>query len=474
VTSAQGLGDTTAPPSSVEGGATARVQQLHQVYAPIDGTKRQGSKERLAVVNLNGDPLVIGREPQGPRVLAVADKRMSRVHTVIARDPTTGDVAVTDRGSRYGTYANGSRVAEQTRLGHGSVIRAGDSVFVLVDVTLTIDDAKRLGPETPAILGKSIAMQRVRGEVALVSRHAAPVLVLGETGAGKERVAQEIHRQSGRRGPLIAVNCAAIAPTLAESEFFGHAAGAFTGAAQKSDGLFAAAHEGTLFLDEIAELPQPLQPKVLRAIATGEVRAVGRTESRRVDVRLVAATHADLEGAVGDGTFRADLFARVAGWTLRVPPLRDRREDVLDLALHFLNRLSPGVELSAGCAECLCLWAWRYNVRELEQTIASAAIRAGDGVLRAEHLPDPMGRPAMARLASSDPNFAPVVSPHAEAFVSPLMAPGREDLERVVQMFEGNVARVAAYFGKDRKQIYRWAERLGLDIDAVREDKTRV
>jgi DNA-binding NtrC family response regulator len=332
---------------------------------------------------------------------------------------------------------------------------------------LTIEEARALAPETPALLGPSVAMQRVRGEIGIVAPRSLPVLVLGETGVGKERVAAEIHRLSGRTGAFVALNCAAIAPTLAETELFGHAAGAFTGATHKHDGVLVAADGGTLFLDEIAELPPPLQPKLLRALATGEVRAVGKAEARHVDVRLVAATHADLHGSVAAGAFRGDLLARLAGWTLRVPPLRHRREDVLHLAGVFLARQADGatnVRISAGCAEALAIYSWPFNVRELEHVLAAAAVRAVDGVLRPEHLPEPIAKPVLARGRPSD---KPIETPLA-LLVPPDAVPDAAGLSLVADRFHGNVSLVAEYFGKDRKQVYRWAERLGVDLDTKR------
>jgi DNA-binding NtrC family response regulator len=455
-------GDTTAPASSLAAEITARVQQLYLVHAPE--TAHDAKRERLVRVTVDAPELVLGREPEGAKALAIADLRVSRNHAVLARDATTGDVSIIDRSSRHGTIVDGRRV-ERAPLVHGTVIRLGESIFVFVDRRLTVEEAKTLAPETAALRGASLAMQLVRGEISLVARRPLPVLILGETGVGKERVAQEIHRQSGRHGPLVALNCAAIAPTLAETELFGYAAGAFTGATHKSEGLFVAAHGGTLFLDEIAELPSALQPKLLRAIATGEVRAVGRAETRQVDVRLVAATHGNLEGAVHDGGFRGDLLARLSGWTLRVPPLRERREDVLSLARWVLERDTGGLRISTNCAEALVLHGWPFNVRELEQVLAAAAIRAKDGVIRPEHLPHALARPISSRVGTSpsDPPATPLA-----ALVSPDEIPDAEGLGRVVQWFDGNVARVAAYFGKDRKQIYRWAEKLSVDLDSAR------
>ena len=405
---------------------------------------------------------VIGREPQGPKTIAVADARLSRKHAVVRRDPTTGEVGVVDCGSRHGTMVDGRRV-EKATLGHGAVLRLGESVFVFADTELTMEEARALAPETAGLLGSSLAMQRLRGEIAIVAPRVLSVIVLGETGVGKERVAHEIHRQSGRSGPLVSLNCAAVAPTLAETELFGHAAGAFTGATHKNDGLFVAAQGGTLFLDEIAELPAALQPKLLRALATGEVRAVGRSQAQTVDVRVVAATNEDLRGGVDAGRFRGDLFARLAGWTVRVPPLRARREDVLDLARAFAPAIRRPCSLSAACAEALVLHDWPFNVRELEQVIAAACVRAQDGVLRPEHLPEPVGRPVLAR-ASVPPEGAS--DPPVQVRVPADAVPDADGLRLLLDHFGGNVAQVASYFGKDRKQVYRWADKLGVVLAA--------
>jgi transcriptional regulator with GAF, ATPase, and Fis domain len=306
-------------------------------------------------------------------------------------------------------------------------------------------------------------MQRVRGEIDLVAPRPVSVVVLGETGVGKERVAEEIHRVSKRAGKFVPVNCAGIPAGVAESELFGHVAGAFTGASGKSDGLFAAAHGGTLFLDEIGELPLPIQAKLLRALAVGEVRAVGSSEVRKVDVRVVAATHRPLDAQVGEGSFRGDLWARLAGWRIDLPPLRQRREDVLALAVAFLP---DGARLSPTAAEALLLHDWPFNVRELENMMTAAALRPTDGVIRAEHLPQPLAARVAHRIRkASGPTAAP---PPIEALVDRAKAPSRDELEKVLRHFEGSIADTAEFFGKDRRQVYRWLEKFGIDPDALR------
>ena len=338
--------------------------------------------------------------------------------------------------------------------------------------------AEPLKVETPGLLGPSLAMQRVRAEIGLVAQSGVPVLVLGETGVGKERVAEEIHRQSGRTGPLVPVNCASIPGELAESELFGHAAGSFTGAAKRSVGLFMAANGGTLFLDEVGEMPPLVQAKVLRALENGEVRAVGSQEPTRVDVRIIAATHRDLatEAAVG-GSFRGDLLARLQGWTVRVPPLRERPDDILALARPWVE--DAGCKLSADAAEALVSYPFPFNVRELKQILGVAVVRAtaSGGEVRVEHFPPTLGARIRTRTRStststSSQGIAAVAAARPiEASVARDVAPTKVDLLRVLEAFDGNVARVAEFFRKDRQQIYRWAKRFEVDLESYRDGK---
>jgi transcriptional regulator with GAF, ATPase, and Fis domain len=286
---------------------------------------------------------------------------------------------------------------------------------------------------------------------------------------GKELVAEEIHRRSGRAGAFVPINCAAISPQLAESELFGHVAGAFTGAAKAADGLFVAADGGTLFLDEIGELPLDLQPKLLRALAKGEVRAVGSSVARTVDVRVVAATLRDLVDDVAAQAFRADLFNRLSGWRVSVPPLRARKDDLIAIAGALLHRRAAP-PLSVDAAEALLLHGWPGNVRELEQVLAAAVIRASGAApgatLTLEHLPPELVRPLHDRLgrAASD---GPAQLPLAVA-VERDQTPTRHELCAALTRYDGNVARVAEHFAKDRQQVYRWAKRYDLDLASFR------
>jgi DNA-binding NtrC family response regulator len=219
----------------------------------------------------------------------------------------------------------------------------------------------------------------------------APVLINGETGTGKELVARHIHQLSGRKGPFLAVNCGAITENLAESELFGHEAGAFTGAAGRREGWFESAQGGTLFLDEIGDLPLSLQVKLLRVVQEREVVRVGSRRTIPIDVRLITATHVDLDQAVAAGRFRSDLRYRLNIAQLRLPPLRERRTEILPLAGHFIGlyaqRMKAGApSLSREAERILLEYAWPGNIRELENVIHFALLVAPDGEIRSEHL----------------------------------------------------------------------------------------
>jgi two-component system response regulator PilR (NtrC family) len=245
------------------------------------------------------------------------------------------------------------------------------------------------------LLGDSPAMQQVRQLVAKVARSQAPVFISGESGVGKELVARMIHEQGPRRGgPFVPVNCGAIPGELMESEFFGHIKGSFTGAHADKEGLFQAANGGTLFLDEVAELPPPMQVKLLRVIQEKAVRAVGGREELPVDVRILSATHKPLGALVESGAFRQDLYYRVNVIELRVPPLRERREDIPQLAAHILDRISPDwsmerPSLSQAALEALLAYEFPGNVRELENILERAVALCEGGTIEAAdlHLP---------------------------------------------------------------------------------------
>jgi transcriptional regulator with GAF, ATPase, and Fis domain len=254
-----------------------------------------------------------------------------------------------------------------------------------------------------ALIGDSPALKQVLRDIRQVATTDATVLIIGETGTGKELVARAIHGASHRHDrPLITVNCAAIPATLIESEFFGHEPGAFTGATKKREGRFALAHRGTIFLDEVGELPLDLQPKLLRVLQEGEFDSVGGSTTRKVDVRVLAATNRDLAKAVKEGRFREDLFYRLNVFPLHVPPLRERGDDVLSLASAFAERFAAKLgrtlaPLSADSARRLKAYNWPGNVRELQNVIERAVITATDDSLNLDRaLPEASATSAIA------------------------------------------------------------------------------
>jgi formate hydrogenlyase transcriptional activator len=253
-------------------------------------------------------------------------------------------------------------------------------------------------PRMPEMVGNSPHLQRILKEVRIVAKTNATVLVHGETGTGKELIAQAIHANSERHGALVKVNCAAIPASLLESELMGHERGAFTGASARRVGRFEAAHNGTLFLDEIGELPLDLQAKVLRLLQEGAFERLGSNHTIQSTARIVAATNADLRAMVAGGKFREDLFYRLSVFPIALPPLRERREDIPDLVRHFAESFSrrSGRNLAPVPAEFidrLCTHEWPGNIRELMNVIERAAILATDGVLRTSALSDSVVAP---------------------------------------------------------------------------------
>jgi DNA-binding NtrC family response regulator len=251
---------------------------------------------------------------------------------------------------------------------------------------------------TPQLVGKSAGMERVRTLITKVAPTQSTVLILGETGTGKELVARAVHDQSLRAGmPMVAINCGALPETLIESELFGHRKGAFTGADEHRVGLFEVANGGTIFLDEIGELPKAMQAKLLRVLESGEIRRVGDNRPLMVDVRVVCATHRDLGQMVAEGEFREDLMYRINTFEIELPPLRDRLDDIPELAEHLLSRFrgkcgAAGPQIAPDAIAALLAHVWPGNVRELANVIEHATILCDDGPITAAHLPANFGR----------------------------------------------------------------------------------
>ncbi len=299
------------------------------------------------------------------------------------------------------------------------------------------------------VVGRSEAMLQVYKTAARVASTDATVLIQGESGTGKELVARAIHTASPRAsGPFVAVDCGAIAEGVLESELFGHTRGAFTGAQAARRGLFEEAHHGTLFLDEIGDVGPNLQARLLRALQEGTIRRVGANDPINVDVRIVAATNRDMDAAVKQGTFRADLYYRLHVVSIRIPPLRERREDIPLLAEHFAQKhgRAEGSAISPEARELLVAYDWPGNVRELENAVARALALNPSGVVIPEDLPDAI------RLAQAEPAPAPLPPPGDRPTLAELE---RRYASQVLGETGGNKTRAAEILGIDRKTLYR-------------------
>ena len=284
--------------------------------------------------------------------------------------------------------------------------------------SLPPEEAQSLAIGTKALIFSDPVSRRLLEYVEKLAPSEVPVLITGETGTGKELVAQHIHQASGRKGPFLAVNCGAISDHLAESELFGHEAGSFTGASGKREGWFEAAHGGTLFLDEIGDLPLGMQVKLLRVLEEREVVRIGSRKSIPVDVRLVAATNADLEHAVSVGRFRSDLLYRLNIAQARVAPLRERPSDILPLARHFLQSQRNGMatpELSSGAGEALLHYTWPGNIRELRNVMRFALLMSSGAIIQPEHLKIAGGWDSAAHTWAASAHESPQTQPAPES-----------------------------------------------------------
>ena len=415
-----------------------------------------------------------GRGVAGPLDLRLdKDARVSRQHaTFVVAD---GAVQLENRSS-HGTWVNGARVDAGSPLADGDVVRLGDSFLVL---RFMPDNGRDVASST--LLGRSPAIMQLRSLIDIVGPTLASVVLLGETGAGKEVAARALHERSRRTGAFVAVNCAAIPENLAESQLFGHRAGAFTGAHKDHAGLFREAHNGTLFLDEVGELPLLLQPKLLRVLDEKNVYAVGSTSGVPIDVRMVAATNREIARDVKSGAFRGDLFARLTDITISLPPLRARREDVLLLLQSALAGVHDGsMALSPDLVASLLNHDWAFNVRELKKIAMELEVKAqGRRLLDVDLLEGRILGPRAADLdapaaqlpASAAAGDAARVVAHVAAgrgSGDDVPAPTRAELVDLVARHHGRVSDVARATGRSRTQVYRWLAQHGIDVAQYR------
>jgi DNA-binding NtrC family response regulator len=441
--------------TTVEYLSDARVAESKYSLVLLFGRTEGG----LSTFEIGPDPLRLGRDPECH--VQLDDRHVSRQHAEIGWSETRRQHYVADRNSRNGIRLNGCKVTREY-LQPGDVLRVGETIF---RYGLASQQAAEPRPIEPPFAGRSRSLQITVDKAHQMASLEAPVLILGETGTGKELVATALHRASGRTGRFVAINCAALPAHLVESELFGHEKGAFSGADSSRPGVFRAARAGTLFLDEVGELPPEVQPKLLRALETRSIRPVGAVAEAPVDVRVVAATNRDLAETARCGSFRLDLYARLAELVIQVDPLRDRPDDLEPLWHSLVAELGKGVTIqpSATAFEVMALHLWPLNVRELRQLVRSALLlKPHGGQLEMEDLPAAMRSP---RAAASPPDL-PGCSPARTS--APGNAPDRQQLHHLVEEFNGEVTKVAAFLGKDRRQIYRWLRRAHIDPKVYR------
>jgi len=420
-----------------------KVRRFRMVAAdgPSRGRAWESSLDRCA----------IGSDPSND--IVVDDATVSRFHCEVRLDGS--GARLRDLESRNGTTVDGVRVVEGW-LRSGSIIHLGRASFQFQVgqelVSLPLSQHVELG----SLVGSSALMRAAFAVMERVAPSDATVLIGGETGTGKEGAAEAIHNASGRRDkPLVVVDCAAVLGSLIESELFGHEKGSFTGAANARIGAFEEASGGTLFLDEIGELPLDLQPKLLRAIERREIRRVGSNTYRPADVRVLAATHRDLRKAVNAGTFRSDLYFRLAVVRVTLPALRHRLEDLPLLVERLLQRLGATAEASAPLRtpeflQRVAQGAWAGNVRELRNYLERCLVF---------QQPLPLEEPAERGPPAVESGL------YAEARRNALDSFERRYLSAMLEKYQGKVAAAAREAGIDRVSMYRLMRRHGLNAD---------
>lgn len=430
-----------------------------------------------------GGRTVVGRIASEACKAPLGHETVSRRHLAIEWDSRRRTHVASDLGSHNGSRVGGAELGSAAApLRDGAILQLGDVCVVYERGDGLTEESRRTGAavDHESVPGSAPTVLKLRAGVARSAPDPSPVLLLGETGTGKEWIAREVHRLSGRPGPLIAINCSALSPQIIDSQLFGHVKGAFTGATTDQPGVFRAADSGTLFLDEIGDLPLELQPKLLRALQEGEVQPVGSTRPTTVDVRVVAATNHSLTQRVEAGEFRRDLYARLALWELHVPPLRQRRGDLLswiDRLYGVWQSRRPHVAtiplvLSPEAAEAVLLYDWPNNLRELDRLVHELGASEATGPIALADLP--------RWVTSAGGTFTPTPSTTGasalKAAATPPPAtrkppiPTAEEFRAVFDELDGNVRAMAKHFERDRRQIYRWIESYGLAYRRPKSD----
>lgn len=485
------------PQSAAHGQAAVRtVWRIHVAACPDRRWAGRVAILPQALCNL-------GRDVHGAHDLGMDDGALSRNHASL--QVTSAGVEVRDRGSRNGTYIAGRKL-KQALVGHGAVLRFGDTVAVLESDS---GDAELFDQPTAHVPGWSEVARRVRWALDMAARDLRPTLLCGDTGTGKEYAATELHQRAGRFGRLVRVNVAAIPEPLFEAHLFGHAKGAFTGAAGALTGLVREADGGTLVLDEIGELALPLQAKLLRLLEDNTVRPVGGGVDLPVQVRFVCTTNADLTQRARAGLFRADLLGRLQAHRVVLPPLAARRPDLMALADAVAPLAPPGrlwrTALDARAVERLLLAEFPFNLRSLQAMLVAAQQRIADGGPPGEALERSLQEwnAVAAAAAEAQPSATSPRSHGAKAPTAPPLAaqraglpavgaggtqrygevpalpavapppaqrwrPDAELLRRLLTEHHGSIEHVAQALGRDRRQVYRWLQYAGINESELR------
>jgi transcriptional regulator with GAF, ATPase, and Fis domain len=447
------VGRTSATVPQVDGGSFA-VPRLELCVEREPGQPVQRS------IVLDGEFFRIGSHAANNLVLT--DPLVSRFHCSLVRSAT--GFRITDSGSLNGTRVGGVRVRDADLPLPECRIELGSSVVRVRDLGAVNQDKVSPGLSLGSLYGISVAMRRLFELIKRVAKSGSDVLIEGESGTGKELIATEIVRLGGRGDkPLVIVDCGAVSPQLIESELFGHMRGSFTGATRDRAGAFEAADGGTVFLDEIGELPLDMQPKLLRAVAAREVRRIGENRVRKVDVRVIAATNRQLEREINNGRFREDLYYRLSVLTVRVPPLRERIDDLQLLVEHFLAERDAADKMSLFTPEVLGQMTrhdWPGNVRELRNYVERK-------VVLENHI-EALGQPRSPVETRSDPplrGLPPLGSvelPFKEAKDQVIADFERAYLGELLRWAGGNVSKAARKAQLDRMHLHRLFQRYGL------------
>ncbi len=473
------MGDSGSITLSIDARAQRRpgepVRQPHLIVA-LECSRPTALSARYSLAGIHTVHLGRGsvrgaerRDTAGGRqlVVRVPDRWMSSSHARI--EHSFGRWVLEDTDSKNGTIVNGAPTRRAV-LQDGDLFELGHTMFLFCaglpvreGAPADIDLAAAPAPPTGLI---TLAPALEEGLIRLrqVARSPIAILIQGDSGTGKEVTARAAHALSGREGEFVAVNCGAIPANLVESELFGYRKGAFSGAVEDRPGLVRSADRGTLFLDEIGDLPTASQAALLRVLQEREVTPVGGVSPVHVDLRVVAATNRDIDGMVANEDFRRDLFARLAGFRIELPPLNRRLEDFGLLVGTLMARVVPNAETHPGF-ECdairqMLRYSWPLNIRELEQCIRTASVLAGENAIANEHLPASVRNPATPAAPAPDDERPPSLSPEDEKT--------RDELVDKLRAHSGNISAVARDMGKDRKQIQRWLKRFRIDASDFR------